>query len=53
MADASIANNSADVLVTKLKAHIENDIREKYQLLQKSIKSLNEFKTIRANEFAN
>jgi hypothetical protein len=34
MEDASIENKSADILVTKLKAHIEKDIREKYQLVQ-------------------
>jgi hypothetical protein len=42
MADASIENKSADVLVTKLKAHIEKDIREKYQLLQELSKTKDE-----------
>lgn len=42
MADASIANNTADVLVSKLKAHIENDIREKYQLVQELSKTKDE-----------
>lgn len=42
MADASIENKSADVLVTKLKAHIEKDIREKYQLVQELSKTKDE-----------
>lgn len=42
MADKSIANNSADVLVTKLKAHIENDILEKYKLVQELSKTKDE-----------
>lgn len=42
MADESIANNSADVLVTKLKAHIENDILEKYKLVQELSKTKDE-----------
>lgn len=42
MADASIENKSADVLVTKLKVHIEKDIREKYQLVQELNKTKDE-----------
>lgn len=42
MADASIENKSADVLVTKLKAHIERDIQEKYQLVQELSKTKDE-----------
>lgn len=42
MADASIENKSADILVTKLKAHIEKDIREKYQLVQELSKTKDE-----------
>jgi hypothetical protein len=42
MADASIENKSADVLVTKLKAHIEKDIKEKYQLVQELSKTKDE-----------
>ena len=33
---------TADVLVSKLKAHIENDIREKYQLVQELSKTKDE-----------
>ena len=42
MADASIENKSADILVTKLKAHIEKDLREKYQLVQELSKTKDE-----------
>lgn len=39
MHEDAIENKSSDVLVTKLKAHIEKDIREKYQLVQELSKT--------------
>ena len=39
MHEDAIENKSSDVLVTKLKSHIEKDIREKYQLVQELSKT--------------